>query len=158
MTALNTFRNTSSIQNGVLADYKSYYALKMDIGAEIKRAREMRGLTQTELAERCGWEGQARISHLEKNRRDLRVGDMVTIEKALELTPGTLVRSMMEVVDLDALTNFDGNPESIFEVLSSEEKVKLVGQLMDRLDSDDLLVLIRHASHVMQGSQEPPGS
>lgn len=50
----------------------------------IKEQRINAGLSQDELAEKCGWE-QARISHYETGRRQPKLGDLETIANALHI-------------------------------------------------------------------------
>lgn len=51
-------------------------------GQLIKQARQNAGLTQPELAEKCGW-GQSRISNYERGEREPGIDDLRLISKAL---------------------------------------------------------------------------
>lgn len=66
----------------------------MNIGEKIKAEREARKLTQPELADLCGWgHNQGRISHYETGRRTPTIKDLMTLEAALGLGPGELLRA-----------------------------------------------------------------
>lgn len=55
------------------------------IGQRIKRARLEAGLTQPELAKRCGWDSQGRISNYERDLREPKRGDLEAIARALNV-------------------------------------------------------------------------
>ncbi|MEM1189909.1 MAG: helix-turn-helix transcriptional regulator [Pseudomonadota bacterium] len=103
---------------------------RMNIGAEIRRAREAAGLNQEQLAELCGWQGQARVSHLETGRTRLDFQDMVRIEDALAIKRGTLYArargdSVDEASDLDKLARLD-----------PEKATMLIMRLVEVIDLD----------------------
>jgi len=55
------------------------------IGKRIREARLNAGLTQPQLAERCGWAGQSRVSNYERDEREPRSSDMRNMAKALDV-------------------------------------------------------------------------
>jgi phage repressor protein C with HTH and peptisase S24 domain len=55
----------------------------MSIGSRIKEARERHGWSQPELARKCGWESQSRISLYENDKREPAWSDLRKIAKAL---------------------------------------------------------------------------
>ena len=56
-----------------------------DIGTRIKSLRKKAGLTQPQLALKCGWESQSRISMYEKGHREPKRGDVEKIAEALNV-------------------------------------------------------------------------
>lgn len=61
------------------------------IGQRIRSARIAKGVTQVELAERCGWAGgQRRTSHYESDRSKPSYEDMVLIGRQLGVNPAWL--------------------------------------------------------------------
>jgi transcriptional regulator with XRE-family HTH domain len=60
-------------------------------GRNLRRAREQAGLTQEEVAERSGVHS-TEISRMERGMRDPRVSTLERLAKALEISPGDLLR------------------------------------------------------------------
>lgn len=52
------------------------------IGERIRKARKAAGLTQEQLADKCGWEGAGRVSNYESGRREPNAADMGLIAAA----------------------------------------------------------------------------
>lgn len=103
----------------------------VDIGNEIKRARVAAGLSQTQLAELCGWETQGKISHIETQRRKLEFYDMVKIEDALKLKRGTLyARARGDIGPTDE------EDLAVYDALTAEQTVEMVKRLLDVADLD----------------------
>lgn len=65
-------------------------ALLAAIGKRIRRFRELRGWTQTELAERLGLADYRLVSQFENGRRDLRVSTVARLAEALGAPPQEL--------------------------------------------------------------------
>lgn len=66
---------------------------RMSFAQNLKRYRMAAGLTQEELALRCGWSGQSRIANYEstaKSAREPRVSEVLIIAKALGVSVGEL--------------------------------------------------------------------
>jgi SOS-response transcriptional repressor LexA len=60
-------------------------------GARIREARRRRGLTQTELAEACGWSGgQGRVGNYERDEREPSGADYTKLARALNVSPAEL--------------------------------------------------------------------
>ena len=55
----------------------------MSIGERIKLARSLKGYSQAELSERCGWEHQSRISSYERDKREPDKEDVETLAAVL---------------------------------------------------------------------------
>lgn len=86
------------------------------IGTNIKAARTKAQLSQVELANKCGWEGdgqQARISHYENKRRSPSLIDLDAIAKALGMPLADLIsytgtsegRTRVPLIQWDTLGN-----------------------------------------------------
>lgn len=126
----------------------------VNIGLEIKRAREAAGLSQSQLAELCGWETQGKVSHLETQRRKLEFYDMVKIEDALKVERGTLyARARGEL----------GGRESDLEILdrlSPAQAEELIRRLLRTADLDvyqrSRIARLMLESHPSNPEQEPP--
>ncbi|MBW5406897.1 S24 family peptidase [Morganella morganii] len=61
------------------------------VGQRIKRIRENLRLSQSDLAEKCGWGYQSRVGNYETGARKVSVEDAVILAKALNMTPGELL-------------------------------------------------------------------
>ncbi|BEO71854.1 prophage repressor CI [Serratia marcescens] len=61
------------------------------IAARLKSLRASRGLSQKELAIRCGWKSQSRIGNYELAERGVSIDDAITISKALGVSPSELL-------------------------------------------------------------------
>ena len=75
-------------------------------GQLIKQARQNAGLTQPELAEKCGW-GQSRISNYERGERDPGIDDLRLISKAL----GVDIYELITKQTISAVTPSQSNAE-----------------------------------------------
>lgn len=86
-------------------------------GQLIKQARQNAGLTQPELAEKCGW-GQSRISNYERGERDPGIDDLRLISKAL----GVDIYDLITKQTTSAITPSQSNAElhGGFEVWDSK--------------------------------------
>lgn len=60
------------------------------IAQRIKEAREGRGLNQTELALRLGWQSHSSIVAIEQGKKDLKMWEMLKIAEALNVSPESL--------------------------------------------------------------------
>lgn len=112
----------------------------MDIGLEIKRAREQKGLSQAELADLCGWDGQARISHLETGRTKLNFQDMVTLEDALGISRGTLYARCR-----GSVLPSEEEVDALFDRVSPDQVTALITKLLDNVDlrPDQRLAIVK---------------
>lgn len=59
--------------------------MQLSPGKRVRNWRELRGLTQTDLAERCGWE-KTKICKIELGEQEPRATEIEAIAKALDLT------------------------------------------------------------------------
>lgn len=62
-----------------------------DLGRKLRRARELAGLTQEEVAERSGVHA-TEVSRIEAGKRDPRISTMERLAEALEVSPSDLLR------------------------------------------------------------------
>lgn len=56
------------------------------IGKRLKYARKFRGLKQDELADRCGWKYQSRITAYERDAREPGADEIAQLAQALEIS------------------------------------------------------------------------
>ena len=63
----------------------------MTTGERIREIREQRGMSQQELALRCGWTSRSTISKIEKNERETRLKSLIKIAKVLNTDPDYLI-------------------------------------------------------------------
>lgn len=80
------------------------------IGTKIKSARARAGMSQADLAMKCGWEGdgqQARISHYENNRRSPSFADLDAIAGAMGLQLVDLIGDNQPATDLNKVPLID---------------------------------------------------
>lgn len=75
----------------------------MTIGDRIKQARKLRGLTQIELSEKCGWEHQSRISSYERDEREPGRTDIESIAGALDVRAAWLFFGEGEMTETQAV-------------------------------------------------------
>ncbi|EJD4606495.1 helix-turn-helix domain-containing protein [Escherichia coli] len=87
------------------------------IAARLKQLREQKNMSQSKLAELCGWT-QSRIGNYEAGRRNVGVDDAITISKALGISPAELMfgddhaESWLTPKHRKLITLFDQLPES----------------------------------------------
>lgn len=70
------------------------------LGERIRTIREAKGLTQNDLAIRCGWDtaGQGRIGNYEKDRREPNLSDLRKIATALQVSLVDLLEDQSSMV------------------------------------------------------------
>jgi SOS-response transcriptional repressor LexA len=71
--------------------------MKKSIGSRIAFYRRLRQLTQSQLAEACGWKSQSRVGNYERDTREPSLDDLTKIAKVLKISPAVLA-------------DFSGNP------------------------------------------------
>lgn len=59
----------------------------MSLGQRLQRCIKALRISQSDLAALCSWEGQARINHYVKDRREPSLNDIRSLAKALKTTP-----------------------------------------------------------------------
>lgn len=69
----------------------------MSIGNRIKKARKRAGITQPELAKKCGWESQSRISMYERGVREPSYSDLRSLSRALGASIHWLLDGQAEI-------------------------------------------------------------
>jgi transcriptional regulator with XRE-family HTH domain len=96
-------------------------------GHRLAHARQLRGLTQTELARLCGWETQARISMYETDDREPSHADLIRLARVLGASIVWLLTGDGPVEeDLSSLTQW----MQLYDKLSPDQ-VDAVFQLFD---------------------------
>lgn len=63
----------------------------MTVGEKIKEARQLKGLTQQELADLLGYKSRSSINKIEVGERDIPRSQIVVIARALGVTPAYLM-------------------------------------------------------------------
>ena len=82
----------------------------MTIGERIKNRREELGLTQDELARKCGYKSRSSINKIELSR-DLPLRKVSLMADALQTTPGYLM-GWSEDIPVDSIINASGDADS----------------------------------------------
>ncbi|MBI2195635.1 MAG: helix-turn-helix transcriptional regulator [Candidatus Levybacteria bacterium] len=99
------------------------------IGERIRKAREVAGLTQDELGKKTGFSAMG-ISYLEKGQRKLKIEDLETIARALNISPSYL---------LEPITGKSASyPNTIYGRISedlTEDQKKEVNEALDKFDT-----------------------
>lgn len=80
-------------------------------GDNLRALRELRGLSQEQLAERLGHKRPSTVQSWEKNRRRPRPGTITTIAAHLQCTPSALLKGVL--ADYDALRGADDDEDGI---------------------------------------------
>lgn len=68
----------------------------------IKRLREEQGMSQTELAKKCGYSNRSTITKIEKGERNLSSGKIQKIANALGVKPSVLMDGEDEINDISS--------------------------------------------------------
>lgn len=108
----------------------------MAIGQRIRQLREERGLTQDELAKRCGYKSRSSINKIELSR-SLPLDKVEIIAKALSVPPGYLMgwdddTQIDYVVNTSTSENLTPNEQIIIERYRSipeDKKSEFLGQI-----------------------------
>lgn len=104
----------------------------MTVGERIKKARQDKGITQTELAERLGYKSRSSINKIEVEGRDIPRSMVVKFAQALGVTPAYLMGWVNEEPDIPAESLEALELAKKIEQLSPDNK-KLVIDLIDKL-------------------------
>lgn len=97
----------------------------MTTGDRIRITREMRGMSQQELALKCGWTSRSTISKIEKNICETRLTSLMKIAKALNVDPDYLVFGDEEDKKAEI--------EELFNKLSSDQQESVLAFLRSML-------------------------
>ena len=114
----------------------------MEIGDRIKALRELRGMTQTELAHAMGYTDKSTICKIEANQRDLPRSKVATAAEVLGVEPGYLMgwKENQKEFDLQLLA-----------VPAETEDLKYLVSIARNLKADDLQRLIMIAEALAVG-------
>jgi transcriptional regulator with XRE-family HTH domain len=96
-----------------------------NIGENIRRIREERGMTQEELAIRVGYTSKSTINKIEQGVNEVRQNKIVEFAKALGTSPAVLMGWVNEEVDKknDAIADIVLKLRKDDELLSMMEKI-----------------------------------
>lgn len=65
--------------------------IQQQVAENTHNARRRAGITQAELAKKCGFKHPLSISFIERNKREIKVDHLVLISKALGVKPSDLL-------------------------------------------------------------------
>lgn len=105
--------------------------LLMAIGQKIKTLRNEAGLTQEELAQKCGYNNKSSITKIEKGKADIPQNKIKPLASALGVNPIELLHVSFE--------NEKTNTGSLFDVIRDQygDGVLTLFELITRLDPED---------------------
>lgn len=108
------------------------------IGAIIRRRRIELGLSQEELAERCGFKSKSSINKMESGVQGLPQSKIIAVAKALETTPGYILGwegvedSQQQEYYTDEVT------AQIAEDMATNPNLKMLYDVQRDMDPEDL--------------------
>lgn len=105
----------------------------MEIGDRIKALRELRGMTQTELALAMGYKDKSTICKIEANQRDLPRSKAARAAEVLGVEPGYLVGWEADQKEFDL---------QLLAIPAETEQLKYLLSIARNLKDDDLQRLI----------------
>lgn len=114
----------------------------MEIGDRIKALRELRGMTQTELAQGMGYNDKSTICKIEANQRNLPHSKVVKAAEALGVEPGYLMGWKEDQKSFDL---------QLLAVPAETEDLKYLLSIARNLKADDLQRLIMIAEALAVG-------
>lgn len=105
--------------------------LLMAIGQKIKTLRNEAGLTQEELAQKCGYNNKSSIAKIEKGKADIPQNKIKPLASALGVNPIELLHVSFE--------NEKINTYSLFDIIRDQygDGVLALFELITRLDPED---------------------
>jgi len=108
------------------------------IGRIIRRRRIELGLSQEELAERCGFKSKSSINKMESGVQGLPQSKIITVAKALETTPGYILgwEGVEENHQQDYYT--DQVTAQIAEDMATNPNLKMLYDVQRDMDPEDL--------------------
>ena len=109
----------------------------MNAGEIIKKIREYKHLTQTDLAKRVGYADKSMIAKIEKGQIDLPQSKIFAFAKALDTTPSALMG--LDGVSPNSMTITNPNEIQIIENYreASETTKKAINTLLNLEDLND---------------------
>ena len=114
----------------------------MEIGDRIKALRELRGMTQTELAQGMGYTDKSTICKIEANQRDLPRSKVAMAAEVLGVEPGYLMGWEADQKSFDL---------QLLAVPAETEDLKYLVSIARNLKADDLQRLIMIAEALAVG-------
>lgn len=108
--------------------------INTSIAARLKQIREQKGISQSKLADLCGWV-QSRIGNYEAGRRNVGVDDAITISAALGINPSELIFGDNHAESW--LTPKHRKLIALFDQLPESEQDKMIDAFQMRLGEID---------------------
>lgn len=105
---------------------------KSSVGARIRQEREKLGLSQLELALKCGFKSKSAVSLIESGKRDVSSKKLETFAKALNVSTQYLLGKS----NLD-LTNEEESMIEMFRKLTQKQKKKVLFEIEYGLDEEE---------------------
>lgn len=108
------------------------------IGAIIRRRRIELGLSQEELAERCGFKSKSSINKMESGVQGLPQSKIIAVAKALETTPGYILG--WEAVEENQQQEYytDEVTAQIAEDMATNPNLRMLYDVQRDMDPEDL--------------------
>lgn len=106
----------------------------MEIGERIRRRRVDLGMSQEELARKCGYSSRVSISKIESDSRGLPIDKVELIAKALKVTPAYL----MGWEDEDGNEIQDDKTAEALQQLADRPSLKALLDAGSKLNEEDL--------------------
>ena len=105
----------------------------MTVGERVKKARENKGLSQTELAEMLGYKSRSSINKIEQGDRDIPRSSIIKLAEKLDVTPQYLMGWEEEKRSESELTDADRTALKLFRQLDEQSKQTFIQLMVDRL-------------------------
>lgn len=111
----------------------------MTIGERIKQLRELKKMSQAEVAEMMGYKSRSSIQKIESGQRDLTQSGIVKIAKVFNVTPAYIMgwenNPETKSSEPPARDPLDEKILQLFSQLTPEERREVLGLIFEKLHS-----------------------
>lgn len=114
----------------------------MTIGEKIKQAREKKGLSQTELAEKLGYKSRSSVNKIETGGRDIPRSQIVKIAKILDIPPSSLVNIYDDDYEEKHIEYADEETKEFIDSLRKRPEMKLLFKASQNATKEDIEVTV----------------
>lgn len=111
-------------------------SLNEQIGERLKNIRVSKGISQSQLAEFCGWSGASRVANYEKGTRSIGADDAIALTRVLNVSPSFLLFGDKENTGA-SLPEKQQALLSLFRQLPDSEQDNIIGFVQLRLKELD---------------------